>query len=77
MQELWIILELVREFVVDGYPQAVCDDCIAEKLGIAFRQQACRMTRELANLPEFVRVEGVCDTCIDNKKKVIRYVQDE
>lgn len=55
------------------HPQAVCDDCIAERLQISIRQHANHKTRELAGSGGFERRKGQCTLC-GSEKLVIRRV---
>jgi hypothetical protein len=63
------VLDQVRKFVIRLSPEAVCDDCIAEKLGLAARQQP--KTHELAGMDGFIRGKDQCSICA-SEKMVIR-----
>jgi uncharacterized protein YaaQ len=65
------ILDEVQRFVARLSPEAVCDDCIAEKLGLSIRQHANHKTRELAGTGGFERHKGHCSLC-GSDKLVIR-----
>lgn len=65
------LLEQVRSFVARLSPEAVCDDCISEKLGASAGQHIDRMTLELAGSNEFERRKGPCSLC-GGDKLVIR-----
>ncbi len=65
------VLDEVRRFVTRLSPDAVCDDCIAEKLELSVRQHANHKTRELAGTGGFERRKGACSLC-GNEKLVIR-----
>ena len=65
------ILELVRNFITDRSPAAICDDCITDRLGLSVRQHANQKTRQLAEETGFERRNGVCSICGD-EKRVIR-----
>jgi len=65
------VLEQVRTFVGRLTPEAVCDDCIAERLGLSVRQHANHKTRELAGTGGFERRKGACSLC-GAEKLVIR-----
>ena len=66
------VLEQVREFLIKNSPMAICDDCIAEKLGLNIRQHANHKTRQLAVMSGFDRRKDTCGIC-GSTKKVIRY----
>lgn len=66
------VLDRVRDFIVRRSPDAVCDDCIAQHVGITPRQHANHKSRELAGALGFERREGRCSVC-GADKKVIRY----
>ena len=65
------VLEQVRAFVERLRPDAVCDDCIADRLGLSVRQHANHKTRELAGSSGFQRQVDTCTLC-GSRKKVIR-----
>lgn len=44
-------------------PEAICDDCVADKLGLTVRQHANHKTRELAGSGGFRRRRNVCGFC--------------
>lgn len=71
MFEITTILNDVRAFVARLSPAAVCDDCIAERLGLSVRQHANHTTRELAGSDGFARSKGECSLCAA-RKLVIR-----
>jgi hypothetical protein len=50
---------------------AICDDCIANTLGLSVRQHANHKTRELAGRNGFERRLDPCSIC-GTTKKVIR-----
>ena len=65
------VAELVRRMA----PFGVCDDCIADKLGLSVRQHANHKTRELARTSGFSREKDLCHTC-NVAKLVIWYNHD-
>lgn len=65
------VLDDVGSFIARLAPEAVCDDCIGDRLGLSVRQQANHKTRELAGSGGFERRKGVCSLC-GAEKKVIR-----
>ena len=65
------ILDEVRALIVRMSPQAICDDCIAERLRLSVRQHANHKTRELAGTGGFERRKDLCSLC-GGEKLVIR-----
>ena len=65
------VFDDVRAFVTRLSPEAVCDDCIADRLGLSVRQHANHKTRELAGSGGFARRKGTCSLC-GSDKLVIR-----
>lgn len=57
----------VIELLTRVAPEALCDDCIAEKLHLSRRQHANNKTRELQTSPTFTRREGECSSCGSQK----------
>jgi hypothetical protein len=66
------VLDQVRGLIVRLSPEAVCDDCITERLGLSVRQHANHKTRELAGSNGFERRLEPCAIC-GTTKKVIRH----
>ena len=64
------VLEQVREFVIRQAPNAVCDDCIADRLNLSARQHANHKTRELATAAGFDRRVQTCALCKSEKKGI-------
>lgn len=64
------VLDEVRALVTRLSPEAVCDDCIADRLGLSVRQHANHKARELAGADGFERRKGRCSLC-DADKLVI------
>lgn len=67
------VLDDVRALVIRLSPQAICDDCIAERLHLTVRQHANHKTRELAGAGGFERRRDICSLC-GSGKLVIRKV---
>lgn len=67
------VLDDVRALIVRLSPQAICDDCIAERLSLSVRQHANHKSRELAGSGGFERRKDICGLC-DSEKLVIRKV---
>lgn len=65
------VLDNVRNLIARLTPEAVCDDCIAERLQLSVRQHANHKTRELAGTDGFERRKGPCSLC-GAEKLVIR-----
>ena len=65
------VLDEVRAFVSRLSPDAVCDDCVADRLHLTVRQHANHKTRELARTEGFERRKGACSLC-GAEKLVIR-----
>lgn len=61
------VLDDVRAFVTRLSPEAVCDDCIAEKLQLSLRQRANHKTRELFGSGGFERRKDRCSLCRKDK----------
>jgi hypothetical protein len=57
------VLDKVRALVARLSPEPICDDCLAEKLELAVRQNANRKARELAGSDGFERHKGQCSIC--------------
>ncbi len=66
------VLDDVRKLVSRLSPDPVCDDCIAEKLGLSVRQHANHKTRELAGSGGFERAKGRCSLCGADKLVIRR-----
>ncbi|PKQ07055.1 MAG: hypothetical protein CVT72_04545 [Alphaproteobacteria bacterium HGW-Alphaproteobacteria-11] len=66
------VLEQVQGFLTKRAPQAVCDDCIADRLALSVRQHANHKTRELAKYAEYERHKDKCGMC-GNVKLVTRH----
>lgn len=61
------VLDDVRALILRLSPQAVCDDCIADRLGLSVRQHANHKTRELAGTEGFERRRDRCSLCEGDK----------
>ncbi|HYJ53176.1 MAG TPA: hypothetical protein VEW04_08380 [Allosphingosinicella sp.] len=61
------VLDDVRALVLRLSPQAICDDCIAERLSLSVRQHANHKTRELAGTQGFERRMDRCSLCSSDK----------
>jgi len=68
------VLEQVRKLIERLAPDPICDDCIAERLGLSVRQHANHKTRELAGAHGFERKVDACSLC-GATKKVIRQLR--
>jgi hypothetical protein len=65
------VLDDVTKFISRLAPEAVCDDCIADRLRLTIRQHANHKTRELAGGDGFERRKAECSLC-GSSKLVIR-----
>jgi len=61
------VVDDVRALILRLSPQAVCDDCIADRLGLSVRQHANHKTRELAGTQGFERRRDRCSLCQGDK----------
>jgi len=68
------ILNEVRALIERLAGEPICDDCVAEKLGLAWASQANIATRELTAMRGFERQIGVCSLC-GSDRKVTRRVR--
>jgi len=66
------VLDQVRTFVMQHWPRPVCDDCIADRLGLSVRQHANHKTRERERAQGVDRRVATCSIC-GKTKKVIRH----
>jgi hypothetical protein len=66
------VFEQVRAFIIRLAGEPVCDDCIADRLGLSVRQHANHKTRELAGEAGFERTKDACALC-EGVKLVIRH----
>lgn len=66
------VLDQVQALIERLSPEAICDDCITERLGLSVRQHANHETRELAGRNGFERQLKPCAIC-GAIKKVIRH----
>lgn len=64
--------DAVQKLIARLAPDPICDDCVAEKLGLASRHHANRKTRELAGSNGFERRRDICSLC-GGDKLVIRH----
>lgn len=68
------VLENVSALITRLSPSPVCEDCVAEKLGLSVRQHANHKTRELAGTDGFERRRDICSLRF-SEKVVIRRVR--
>jgi hypothetical protein len=57
------VLADVRSLIQRLAPEAICDDCIADRLNLSVRQHANHKTRELAGAQGFRRRKDICALC--------------
>lgn len=67
------VLDDVRRLLLSRRPDAICDDCIADRLRLTPRQHANHKTRELAAKGGFDRRIDRCSLC-GKDKTVIRAI---
>jgi hypothetical protein len=67
------VVDDVRKLIERLSPAPVCDDCVADRLGLAVRQHANHKTRELAGQNGFERRKDICSLCY-GEKVVIRKI---
>jgi len=58
-----LIAEQIAEMIPGKDHAGVCDDCIAQTLGLSRRQQAQRVTSALGVTPTYHRWTDECYTC--------------
>lgn len=61
------VLDDVAHLITRASPNAICDDCIADRLKLTVRQHANHKSRELANQPGYLREKGECYSCGSSK----------
>ena len=66
------IPETVHSWLTERKGFAHCDDCIAEELTLARRQQAHRVTSALATTRDFSRFDGTCHRCGEQRLVIER-----
>lgn len=66
------VLEDVAKLVTRLSPDPVCDDCIAERLGLPADQQAGPLTHELAGSNGFERGKDACNLCGETRLVIRR-----
>ena len=67
------VLDDVERFVTRLSPEPVCDDCIAQKLGLSVRQHANHKSRELAGTNGYERRKDACSLCGETKLVIRRH----
>jgi len=67
------VVDDVRKLIERLSPAPVCDDCVADRLGLSIRQHANHKTRELAGRNGFERRKDICSLCY-GEKLVIRKI---
>ena len=68
------VFDDVRALIDRLASEPICDDCVAERLGLSVRQHANHKTRELAGSNGFERRNDICSMCL-GEKLVIRRVK--
>lgn len=67
------VLDDVARLVTRLAPEPVCDDCIADRLGLSVRQHANHKTRELAGSNGYERKKNTCTLCGTTKLVIRRH----
>ncbi|WP_419808586.1 hypothetical protein [Sphingomonas sp.] len=65
------VIDDVRALIDRLAPGPICDDCVADRLGLSVRQHANHKTHELAGSNGFERRKDICSMCY-GEKLVIR-----
>jgi hypothetical protein len=66
-----LVAERVNDYITCRRPNAVCDPCIAEALGLGQQAHASQITAALGTSSDFIRETARCSIC-GAIKKVIR-----
>ncbi len=69
-----IVAEKINSYITANAPSAFCDGCITSTLGLTKSQHAQQITSALGTTRDFVRENGICDTC-GKQKKVTRHAK--
>jgi hypothetical protein len=56
-------LDKVRRHIARLGPAAICDDCLAQAIGLSTRNDARKLARELLGTNGFERSNGKCCMC--------------
>jgi hypothetical protein len=68
------VADKIKGLIAILAPEAICDGCIAERLGLGSAHQASHRTRELAGDGGFERRKDVCaicsETCVVTRRNV-------
>ena len=67
-----IVANKINSYITAKAPGAFCDGCITNALGLKKPQHAQQITSTLGTSRDFVKEDGVCETC-GEEKKVIRH----
>jgi hypothetical protein len=63
-------MDQVQALIIRLAPEAVCDDCITEKLALVGAHQARARTIELAAMKRFERSTRVCSLCCETRSTI-------
>lgn len=66
-----LVAQRVNGYITAQRPQALCDQCIAQAVGLAHQAHATQITATLGTTNDFARDNGNCAVC-GNERKVIR-----
>ena len=64
----------VETLLVLESPSALCDDCLAPRVGATTRRYINRITSDLAISSNFVKSTGICKNCLKSTKLVTHFV---
>ena len=65
-----LVAQKINDFITSRRPDAVCDKCIVESLGLTVSAHAAQITAALGTTSDFVRERGDCSLC-KNERMVI------
>jgi len=58
-----LVAQQVNNFITDRKPNAVCDSCIVDGLGLTKQAHAAQITAALGTTSNFERIRGECSKC--------------
>ena len=67
-----IVAERVNIFIKRVSPDTYCDGCITRELGLTKPQHVAQITAALGTCRDFVREDGVCDFCAEERRVIRR-----
>lgn len=63
--------EQIVAFLQKNKPRVYCDDCIGDELGLRARQSAAGVTHTLGLTSDYLRKDGVCCICKNDRPKLV------